>query len=150
MVDSSVWEQWLWCFMASVSGMIGLGYGPFPPRTWGEALVWSVGMIVVASMFAVINGFIVATILTGARGRSRQKEHMDLVLVRMSGLSSGFALCSGHGQCLEGHDCGCCVQHDWGLQCGQTMMFLWGGQKQHMGLMLMCGPQAASSPTSLA
>ena len=35
-VDASVWQQWLWCFMASVSGMIGLGYGPFPPRTWGE------------------------------------------------------------------------------------------------------------------
>lgn len=35
-VDASVWQQWLWSFMGSVSGMIGLGYGPFPPRTWGE------------------------------------------------------------------------------------------------------------------
>ena len=38
-------------------------------------------MIVVASMFAVINGFIVATILTSARGRHGHKERMDLVLV---------------------------------------------------------------------
>ena len=74
------------------AGMIGLGYGPFPPRTWGEALVWSIGMIVVASMFAVINGFIVATILTSARGHARQKERLDVVLVRLLPLLRASAL----------------------------------------------------------
>ena len=72
--------------------MIGLGYGPFPPRTWGEALVWSIGMIVVASMFAVINGFIVATILTNARGHAKRKERIDVVLVgALPGLGQGGA-----------------------------------------------------------
>ena len=44
--------------------------------------MWSLGMIVVASMFAVVNGYIVATILTSARGRHGHKERMDTVLVR--------------------------------------------------------------------
>ena len=79
--DTVVMEQYLWSIFCLVSSMIGLGYGAFPPRTWPEALVWCVAMVVLASMFAVINGFIVATILSSARGRHRYKERMDNVMV---------------------------------------------------------------------
>ena len=38
-------------------------------------------MVTVASMFAVINGFIITTILSNARGRHRYKERLDNVMV---------------------------------------------------------------------
>lgn len=81
--DTSVMEQYLWSLFCIVSAMIGLGYGAFPPRTWPEALVWCICMVVIASMFAVINGFIVATILSNARGRHRYKERLDNVMVSL-------------------------------------------------------------------
>lgn len=39
-------EQWLFSVFSIVSGMIGLGYGSYPPITWGEALVWVFAMLV--------------------------------------------------------------------------------------------------------
>ena len=61
--------------------MIGLGYGSYPPVTWGEALVWTFAMLTTASMFAVVNGFIIATILSSASSRHRYKERMDMIVV---------------------------------------------------------------------
>ncbi|KAK9787865.1 hypothetical protein WJX73_005550 [Symbiochloris irregularis] len=83
LVGVSVMEQYLWSLFNLVSAMIGLGYGAFPPRTWPEALVWCIAMVTVASLFAVINGFIVATILSSARGRHRYKERMDNVMAAL-------------------------------------------------------------------
>ena len=39
-------EQWLFSIFSIVSGMIGLGYGSYPPVTWGEALLWVFAMLV--------------------------------------------------------------------------------------------------------
>ena len=77
----SVMEQWLFSVFSIVSGMIGLGYGSYPPVTWGEALVWTFAMLTTASMFAVVNGFIIATILSSASSRHRYKERMDMIVV---------------------------------------------------------------------
>lgn len=63
--------------------MIGLGYGSYPPVTWGEALVWTFAMLATATMFAVMNGFIIATILSSASSRHRYKERMDMIVVRL-------------------------------------------------------------------
>ncbi len=41
-VDSTVIVQYMWSFFNIISGMIGLGYGSFPPVTWPEALVCGV------------------------------------------------------------------------------------------------------------
>lgn len=72
---------WLERCHADSSSFHGCRYGAFPPRTWPEALVWCIAMVTVASLFAVINGFIVAAILSSARGRHRYKERMDNVMV---------------------------------------------------------------------
>ena len=42
----NVMEQWLFSIFSIVSGMIGLGYGSYPPVTWGEALLWVFAMLV--------------------------------------------------------------------------------------------------------
>ncbi|KAL3143569.1 Potassium/sodium hyperpolarization-activated cyclic nucleotide-gated channel 3 [Trebouxia sp. C0009 RCD-2024] len=76
----SVMEQWLFSVFSIVSGMIGLGYGSYPPITWGEALVWVFAMLATATMFAVMNGFIIATILSSASSRHRYKERMDMIM----------------------------------------------------------------------
>lgn len=39
-----------------------------------------------ATMFAVMNGFIIATILSSASSRHRYKERMDMIMVRSSSL----------------------------------------------------------------
>ena len=46
--------------MAVTSAMIGLGYGPFPPMTWPEGLLWIFIMISVAMAFAFLNSLITA------------------------------------------------------------------------------------------
>ncbi|KAK9868627.1 hypothetical protein WJX84_000472 [Apatococcus fuscideae] len=79
-VDAIVPVQWLWSIFNIVSAMIGLSYGPFPPRTWGEALVFLIAMVTVAVLFAVFNGFILAAILYSSGSRHRIKKRMDDVL----------------------------------------------------------------------
>ncbi|KAK9844915.1 hypothetical protein WJX74_008624 [Apatococcus lobatus] len=79
-VDAIVPVQWLWSIFNVVSAMIGLAYGPFPPRTWGEALVFIVAMVTVAVLFAIFNGFILAAILHSSSSRHRIKKRMDDVL----------------------------------------------------------------------
>ena len=43
---AGVMEQWLFSVFSIVSGMIGLGYGSYPPVTWGEALLSVFAMLV--------------------------------------------------------------------------------------------------------
>ena len=50
----------MWSMMAVISAMIGLDYGPFPPVTWPEGLLWIFIMISVAMTFAFINSLITA------------------------------------------------------------------------------------------
>ena len=48
---------------------------------------YAVHMQATATMFAVMNGFIIATILSSASSRHRYKERMDMVVVRPPALS---------------------------------------------------------------
>ena len=50
----------MWSLMAVTSATIGLGYGPFPPVTWPEGLLWIFLMISVALTFAFLNSLITA------------------------------------------------------------------------------------------
>eukprot|EP00884_Botryococcus_braunii_P019155 jgi/Botrbrau1/5923/Bobra.0366s0097.1 len=79
-MDAPVGQQYLWSIFNTISGMIGLGYGAFPPRTWLEALIWCFAMVTLASLFAVVNGFILSAILSSASARQKYKERMDLIL----------------------------------------------------------------------
>lgn len=44
----------------------------------------AIGVQATATMFAVMNGFIIATILSSASSRHRYKERMDMIMVRSS------------------------------------------------------------------
>ena len=47
-----------------------------------------------ATMFAVMNGFIIATILSSASSRHRYKERMDMIVVSSSSSSAPVMLAS--------------------------------------------------------
>ena len=95
-------EQWLFSVFSIVSGMIGLGYGSYPPVTWGEALVWVFAMLTTATFFSVLNGFVIATILSSASSRHRYKEKMDMIMV-------GRVLLTSPTQCAT--TVCCCAPH---------------------------------------
>ena len=77
---------------------------PYVPITWGEAIVWTVMMVVVASAFLVDSGQYVPYIMSLAVKRSNFKLQMDSVLVRHPGLAPSLSM-SPH-DCL-GSTCTC-------------------------------------------
>ena len=74
-------EQFLWSLLILVSAAVQNTWGPCNPVTLGEALVWTIGMVVVAVLFAVIVGFIVAAIKSSIQTKAKYKERMDTVVV---------------------------------------------------------------------
>ena len=61
-------------------GNFGCGQS-YVPITWGEALVWTVMMVVVASLFLVDSGQYVPYIMSLAVERANFKLQMDTVVV---------------------------------------------------------------------
>lgn len=74
-------EQYLWSLFILVSAAVQNTWGPYNPITWGEALVWTIGMVLVAVLFSVIVGFIVATIRSSIQTKAKYKDMMDTVMV---------------------------------------------------------------------
>ena len=64
-----------------------MGLQSYVPITWGEAVVWTVMMVVVASLFLVDSGQYVPFILSQAVKRSNLKLQMTYVMVWPPGLS---------------------------------------------------------------
>lgn len=80
-VSAGVPEQYCWSIFVLVSAAVQNTWGGFNPITWGEALVWTFAMVVVAVLFAVMVGFIVAAIRSSSRANSRYKDQMDAIVV---------------------------------------------------------------------
>ena len=76
-------EQYLWSLFILVSAAVQNTWGPYNPVTWGEALVWTIGMVLVAVLFAVMVGFIVAAIKSSIQTKAKYKERMDTVVVSL-------------------------------------------------------------------
>ena len=81
LVNVGVPEQYLWSLFILVSAAVQNTWGPYNPVTWGEALVWTIGMVLVAVLFSVIVGFIVAAIKSSIQTKAKYKERMDMVVV---------------------------------------------------------------------
>lgn len=84
LVNVGVPEQYLWSLFTLVSAAVQNTWGPYNPTTWGEALVWTIGMVLVAVLFAVIVGFITAAIRSSIQTKAKYKDMMDTVVVRHS------------------------------------------------------------------
>ena len=81
LVNVGVPEQYLWSIFTIVSAAVQNTWGPYNPVTWGEALVWTLGMVLVAVLFGVIVGFIVSAIKSSIRAKAKYKDMMDTVVV---------------------------------------------------------------------
>lgn len=81
LVNVGVPEQYLWSLFTLVSAAVQNTWGPYNPTTWGEALVWTIGMVLVAVLFAVIVGFITAAIRSSIQTKAKYKDMMDTVVV---------------------------------------------------------------------
>ncbi|KAL3143545.1 Potassium/sodium hyperpolarization-activated cyclic nucleotide-gated channel 3 [Trebouxia sp. C0009 RCD-2024] len=80
LVNVGVPEQYLWSLFTLVSAAVQNTWGPYNPTTWGEALVWTIGMVLVAVLFAVIVGFITAAIRSSIQTKAKYKDMMDTVV----------------------------------------------------------------------
>lgn len=78
--DEYVTQHYLWTMFNTISSMIMLTYGSYVPITWGEAIVWTVMMVVVASLFLIDSGQYVPYIMSLAVKRVNFKLQMDAVV----------------------------------------------------------------------
>ncbi|KAK9789410.1 hypothetical protein WJX73_010384 [Symbiochloris irregularis] len=84
-IGTSICQYYVWSMFNSISAMIMLTYGSYPPITWPEAITWTFMMVIVASVFLVDSGQYVPYFLSLAVKRSNFKLQMDNVLAAVEG-----------------------------------------------------------------